>query len=313
MATKEKRKLKDLNLLDKFLFDEAMEDKENMKTLLDIILGQDTKLKYPTQTEKERRVSNDKRQIRLDVYAIDEDDVVYDTEPQKRNTKNLPKRSRLYQGVIDSNLLPPGSVDFNLLNTVIIIMIMPFDLFGYELYRYTFRMKCEEVPELELGDEATRIFLNSHGKHPELVSTELVELLEYMEKSTDTVAKECESERIHQMHERVNRLKSDKEMEIKYMQKWEEKEIDRQEAYAEGERIGEARGREEGERIGEERGREEGERIGEERGREKGERIGENRINRLIMHLIEQGRNEDLARAASDPEYQAKLLKEFGL
>lgn len=167
MATKEKRKLKDLNLLDKFLFDEAMEDKENMKTLLDIILGQDTKLK--------------------------------------------------------------------------------------------------------------------------LVSTELVELLEYMEKSTDTVAKECESERIHQMHERVNRLKSDKEMEIKYMQKWEEKEIDRQEAYVEGERIGEARGR------------------------EKGERIGENRINRLIMHLIEQGRNEDLARAASDPEYQAKLLKEFGL
>ena len=289
MATKEKRKLKDLNLLDKFLFDEAMEDKENMKTLLDIILGQDTKLKYPTQTEKERRASNDKRQIRLDVYAIDEDDVVYDTEPQKRNTKNLPKRSRLYQGVIDSNLLPPGSIDFNLLNTVIIIMIMPFDLFGHELYRYTFRMKCEEVPELELGDEATRIFLNSHGKHPELVSTELVELLEYMEKSTDTVAKECESERIHQMHERVNRLKSDKEMEIKYMQKWEEKEIDRQEAYAEGERIGEARGREEGERI------------------------GENRINRLIMHLIEQGRNEDLARAASDPEYQAKLLKELGL
>ena len=29
MATKEKRKLKDLNLLDKFLFDEAMEDEEN--------------------------------------------------------------------------------------------------------------------------------------------------------------------------------------------------------------------------------------------------------------------------------------------
>lgn len=70
MATKEKRKLKDLNLLDKFLFDEAMEDKENMKTLLDIILGQDTKLKYPTQTEKERRASNDKRQIRLDVMQL---------------------------------------------------------------------------------------------------------------------------------------------------------------------------------------------------------------------------------------------------
>ena len=38
--TKDKRTLKDLNLMDKFLFDEAMEDKDNMKTLLDIVLGQ---------------------------------------------------------------------------------------------------------------------------------------------------------------------------------------------------------------------------------------------------------------------------------
>ena len=270
--TKDKRTLKDLNLMDKFLFDEAMEDKDNMKTLLDIVLGQDTHLKYPPQTEKEFRNSKENRQIRLDVYAIDEDDVVYDTEPQKQNTKNLPKRSRLYQGLIDSNLLPPGSIDFNALNTVIIIMIMPFDLFGYELYQYTFRMKCEEISELELEDGATRIFLNSHGKHPEFVNPELIELLEYMEKSTDTVAKKCESKRIHQMHERITKLKSSKEMEIKYMQKWEEKEIERQEAYAEGERVGEKRGRTE----------------------------GETRINKLTKYLLEQERTEDLKKAVSD-------------
>ena len=283
--TKDKRTLKDLNLMDKFLFDEAMEDKENMKTLLDIVLGQDTHLKYPPQTEKEFRNSKENRQIRLDVYAIDEDDVVYDTEPQKQNTKNLPKRSRLYQGLIDSNLLPAGSIDFNALNTVIIIMIMPFDLFGYELYQYTFRMKCEEISELELEDDATRIFLNSHGKHPEFVNPELIELLEYMEKSTDTVAKKCESNRIHQMHERITKLKSSKEMEIKYMQKWEEKEIERQEAYAEGERVGEKRGRTE----------------------------GETRINKLTKYLLEQERTEDLKKAVSDAAYQAKLLKELGL
>ena len=283
--TKDKRTLKDLNLMDKFLFDEAMEDKDNMKTLLDIVLGQDTHLKYPPQTEKEFRNSKENRQIRLDVYAIDEDDVVYDTEPQKQNTKNLPKRSRLYQGLIDSNLLPPGSIDFNALNTVIIIMIMPYDLFGYELYQYTFRMKCEEISELELEDGATRIFLNSHGKHPEFVNPELIELLEYMEKSTDTVAKKYESKRIHQMHERITKLKSSKEMEIKYMQKWEEKEIERQEAYAEGERVGEKRGRTE----------------------------GETRINKLTKYLLEQERTEDLKKAVSDAAYQAKLLKELGL
>ena len=283
--TKDKRTLKDLNLMDKFLFDEAMEDKDNMKTLLDIVLGQDTHLKYPPQTEKEFRNSKENRQIRLDVYAIDEDGVVYDTEPKTQNTKNLPKRSRLYQGLIDSNLLPPGSIDFNALNTVIIIMIMPFDLFGYELYQYTFRMKCEEISELELEDGATRIFLNSHGKHPEFVNPELIELLEYMEKSTDTVAKKCESKRIHQMHERITKLKSSKEMEIKYMQKWEEKEIERQEAYAEGERVGEKRGRTE----------------------------GETRINKLTKYLLEQERTEDLKKAVSDAAYQAKLLKELGL
>ncbi|MCI5558710.1 MAG: hypothetical protein PUK30_09785 [Dorea formicigenerans] len=55
---------------------------------------------------------------KIDIYALEEDDIVYDAEPQKTNTKNFPKRSRLYQGLIDSNLLPPGSIDFNALNTV---------------------------------------------------------------------------------------------------------------------------------------------------------------------------------------------------
>ena len=113
----------------------------------------------------------------------------------------------------------------------------------------------------------------------------MIELLEYMEKSTDAVVEECESERIHQMHERVTRLKGSKEMEIKFMQKWEEKEMERQEAYAEGREVG----------------------------RTEGERVGEARINKLIVHLLEQGRNKDLAKAASDSEYQAKLLKELGL
>ena len=176
-----RKSLKELNLLDKFLFDEAMDDPENVKTMLDIILSQNTNLKQSPQTEKEQRISTDNRQIRLDVYAIDEDDVIYEVEAQKENTHNLLKRSRLYQGIIDSKLLPPGVVDFNLLNEVLIVMITPFDLFGYGLYRYTFQMRCEEVPELKLDDGATRIFLNTRGKHPELVSSELIELLKYMQ------------------------------------------------------------------------------------------------------------------------------------
>ena len=238
----QRRSLKELNLLDKFLFDEAMDDPENVKTMLDIILSQNTNLKHPSQTEKEQRTSTDNRQIRLDVYAVDEDDVIYEVEAQKENTHNLPKRSRLYQGIIDSKLLPPGVVDFNLLNEVLIVIITPFDLFGYGLYRYTFQMRCEEVPELKLDDGATRIFLNTKGIHPELVPPELIELLKYMEHSTDEVSGACKSKRIQEMHRRVCQIKASEKTEVKYMQSWEEKVLIKQEGIAEGRKIGQAEG-----------------------------------------------------------------------
>ena len=227
-----------LNLLDRFLFDEAMEDSENMKTVLDIILGQDIPLRLPPHSEKEIRTFPDNRQVRLDVYAWDDDDTVYDTEAQKEDTKNLPKRSRFYQAVLDSNLLPPGSVDFNKLNRAFIILIMPFDPFGKGFYKYTFRMKCEECPDLDLQDDATRIFLNCHGTHPEMVSPELIELLHYMEKSTNEVAGSCTSQKIKLLHQKVCQIRSNKKMEAKFMRAWEEREIERQKAFAEGEEAG---------------------------------------------------------------------------
>lgn len=227
-----------LNLLDRFLFNEAMEDPENMKTVLDIIFGQDIPLKSAPHSEKEMRTLPDNRQVRLDVYAWDDDDNVYDTEAQKEDTKNLPKRSRFYQALLDCNLMEPGSVDFNALNRVYIILIMPFDPFGKGFYKYTFRMKCEEAPELDMQDDATRIFLNCHGKHPEMVSPELIELLHYMEKSTSEVAGTCTSEKIKLLHQKVCQIRSNKKVEAKFMRAWEEREIERQKAFAEGQEAG---------------------------------------------------------------------------
>ena len=154
-----RKQLAELNLLDRFLFNEAMEDPENMKAVLDIIFEQDISLKSAPQSEKEVRTLPDNRQIRLDVYAWDEEKNVYDTEAQKEDTKNLSKRSRFYQALLDCNLMEPGSIDFNALNNVFIITIAPFDIFGKGLYKYTFRMKCEEDESIRLEDGATRIFL----------------------------------------------------------------------------------------------------------------------------------------------------------
>lgn len=44
-----------LNLLNRFLFNETMEDPENMKTVLDIIFGQDIPLRLAPHSEKEVR------------------------------------------------------------------------------------------------------------------------------------------------------------------------------------------------------------------------------------------------------------------
>ena len=119
------------------------------------------------------------------------------------------------------------------------------------------------------------IFLNTRGKHPELVSSELIELLKYMERSTDEVSGECKSKRIQEMHRRVCQIKASEKTEVKYMQSWEERIMIKQEGIAEG------------------------------------KQIGVEQINRLNQRLIEQGRFDDLTKAASDKVYQEKLLKEF--
>lgn len=127
---KQRKQLKDLNLLDRFLFAEVMEEPENLQAMLEIILGKEVVLKYLPQTEKEERKSPLYRFVKLDVWAQDVDDAVYDAEVQQKNTGNLPKRSRYYQSMIDSKLLEPGEIDFNRLSPVYIIVIAPFDIFG---------------------------------------------------------------------------------------------------------------------------------------------------------------------------------------
>ena len=234
--------LKDLNLLDRFLFAEAMEDPVIMQTILEIILGKDILLKYPPQAEKEKRSSPLFRFIRMDVWAMDMEDTVYDAEVQKEDTKNLPRRSRLYQSMIDTKLLDPGEVDFGRMNNVYTIMIAPFDLFGKGLYRYTFRMRCDEDPGIVLDDGAARIFLNTRGKDPLGVSEELIELLRYIEHTTEEVSSSCRSGKIRELQCRIAMIKSSEEIGVKYMQEWEEKVIEQRRAREEGVEEGRAEG-----------------------------------------------------------------------
>ena len=229
--TKSKKSLQDLTLLDRFLFAEVMEDTKTFENVLSIILGQDISIAGRPQTEHESRTSPLKRQVRLDVWAEDESDAVYNVEAQKENTKNLPHRSRFYQALIDSKLLLPGEVDFSNMKDCYSIIIAPFDLFGKGLYQYTFQMTCNETGQT-LDDGAVRIFFNTHGKNPEAISPELRELLYYMEHTTENIS--CSTPRLQEIQCHVNIVKSSEEIGVKYMQEWEEKILEKRKARAEG-------------------------------------------------------------------------------
>ena len=249
---KNKKSLQDLTLLDRFLFAEVMEDSKTFENILSIILGEDISIQGRPQSEHESRTSPLKRQVRLDVWAEDEADAVYNVEAQKENTKNLPHRSRFYQALIDSKLLDPGEVDFSNMKDCYSIIIAPFDLFGRGLYQYTFQMTCAETGQ-PLEDGATRIFLNTHGKNSEDISPELKELLYYMEHTTEEIS--CSTSRLQQIKNHVNIVKSSEEIGVKYMQEWEEKILEKRKARAEGL----AEGRAEGHAEGRAEGRTEGE------------------------------------------------------
>lgn len=237
--SKNKKSLQDLTLLDRFLFAEVMEDPKTFENILSIILGEDISIKGRPQSEHENRTSPLKRQVRLDVWAEDETDAVYNVEAQKENTKNLPHRSRFYQALIDSKLLDPGEVDFSNMKDCYSIIIAPFDLFGRGLYQYTFQMTCAETDQL-LEDGATRIFLNTHGKNSEDISPELKELLYYMEHTTEEIS--CSTSRLQEIKNHVNIVKSSEEIGVKYMQEWEEKILEKRKARAEGLAEGRAEG-----------------------------------------------------------------------
>ena len=283
MEIRESRSLQDLNLVDRFLFDETMEVPGMYQIMVNILLENKVTLLDRVQTEKEFRISPELRSVRLDVVSMDITGKIYYTEMQKKNTGNLLKRSRYYQGQLDVSLLEPGSVDFNMLNDTCLILITPFDLFGKGLYRYTFSGVCEECPELKLQYGAVRIFINTKGTNREEFSREYLEFMEYLTDTSDERAETSSSERIKTMHKEVQKIRASEKIGVKFMQKWEERVYDRLEGKAEGRIEGKIEGKIEAKAD----------------------------LNKLNQALLRDNRLEDLIRSTTDPEFQEELLREY--
>ena len=106
--TRKYKRLEELEIWDDFMFGAVMSNKELCKHLLEIILQKKIKDIRYTELQKTIDLQYDAKSIRLDVYVEDDLDSVYNIEIQTTDEKNLPKRSRFYQGMIDLNILNKG-------------------------------------------------------------------------------------------------------------------------------------------------------------------------------------------------------------
>ena len=203
-----------LNLSDFALFLSVMKVKEAYQNVLSIILDEsDLKLK---EVKVEQVILNKtgKRAIRLDAWAQDTRNRQFDMEMQNdSDSDDLRKRSRFYQGLIDTPILKSGKeTRYRQLPSTTIIFITQDDIFGKDLAMYTFREQCEEVPDLLLEDGTTKIFLNMASKTGR---AELVSLLQYMKNSTlDNADITVKDQRLLDLDRIVGEVKESEEWEI---------------------------------------------------------------------------------------------------
>ena len=132
------------------------------KELLEILLEFKIE-RIEMSQEEEINVDFDSKGVRLDVYAKDADGLkVYNIEMQASDTKELPERSRYYQGVIDVDTLKSGQ-KYKDLKTSFVIFICIDDIFGDGLPKYTFENLCQENPNVKLNDRAYKYFFISEN------------------------------------------------------------------------------------------------------------------------------------------------------
>lgn len=125
------------------------------KQLLEILL----KIKIERiemHSEESIFVDYEAKGVRLDVYAKNETQA-FDIEIQVLDTKDLPKRSRYYQAIMDVDCLKSGQL-YEKLNDSYIIFICMEDIFGQGLPLYQFENFCVQNKNLSLGENTHKYF-----------------------------------------------------------------------------------------------------------------------------------------------------------
>ena len=184
--------IEDLTFSDDFMFGYIMHMPDICKQVLEKLLHiKIDKLVYP-ELQKSIQTFYESKGVRLDVYVKDSDRI-FNIEIQNIRDKDLPKRTRYYQSMVDIDNLLKGD-DYSQLKESFIIFICQYDHFKDGLPCYTFKNVCLENNERELDDKTTKVIFNSNAYEKEK-DVAIKAFLKYINTRvpTDTFTKQLDS------------------------------------------------------------------------------------------------------------------------
>ena len=198
----------ELQIKDDYIFAKVMRDKEICKAVIEKLLHIKVKDLEYVEEQKTIDISYSSKSVRLDVY-VEDSDRVFDIEMQTTNQKELAKRSRYYQGMIDLNTIEKGET-YRKLKDSYVVFICCFDPFGKGLAQYSFENFCLEDKALKLEDGTMKIFFNAkdYGKADD---EEIRTFLRYVN------GEYSENPFVKKLDTRVKQVKENKEWRAEYM------------------------------------------------------------------------------------------------
>ena len=151
----------ELEFTDDFMFYQVMQDDSICIEILETLLK--TKIDHIERKElqKELRPYYESRGVRFDAYLKDSNRI-FNIEMQQVINDELPKRTRYYQSIMDTDMLLKGH-DYTDLQETHIIFICKKDPIGEGLPVYTFSTTCSENKNIKLNDKTFKHFFNAEA------------------------------------------------------------------------------------------------------------------------------------------------------
>ena len=226
---------------DDFFFNRVMQDEELCRQLAEALLGVKVESVKLHETQRFLRRQKGTHGIFLDVVLEDSKRVIV-FEAQMRNKGDIEKRTRYYQGVLDTATLPKGETYASLKDTYI-VFICTFDPFGLGLPVYTVEKVFKEArgkkqaegeeddEETKYDDGANAIFYNCTAWE-KCSEQQPRALMKYVDTQV------AHSDLTHKIDERIKDERETQRLRSDYMTY----QLRMDERYAEGIAVGEQRG-----------------------------------------------------------------------